>query len=71
MDTLKQIEEQIKSKNIILYMKGSPQIPQCGFSATTVNILMHCGKKFAYVDILANPNIRAELPKYANWLTFS
>jgi monothiol glutaredoxin len=70
MDTLKQIEEQIKNNQIILYMKGSPDIPQCGFSATAVNMLMQCGKKFAYVDVLANPDIRYELPKYANWPTF-
>lgn len=70
MDTLQQIEDQIKNNQIVLYMKGSPDIPQCGFSATAVNILMQCGKKFAYVDVLANPHIRAELPKYANWPTF-
>ena len=51
-------------------MKGSPEAPQCGFSAQTVQALMSCGKEFAYVDILQNPDIRTELPKYADWPTF-
>ncbi len=64
------IKEQIEANPIILYMKGSPQAPQCGFSAQTVQCLMACGERFAYVDILANPEIRATLPRYANWPTF-
>ncbi len=64
------IKEQIESNSIILYMKGSPQAPQCGFSAQTVQCLIACGERFAYVDILANPEIRASLPRYANWPTF-
>jgi monothiol glutaredoxin len=51
-------------------MKGSPNQPQCGFSARTVEALMACGERFAYVDILTNPDIRAALPSYANWPTF-
>lgn len=69
-DALNTIQEQIQSNPIILYMKGSPQAPQCGFSAQTVQCLMACGERFAYVDILANPDIRATLPGYANWPTF-
>lgn len=70
MDIMDQIKEQIESHDILLYMKGSPKLPQCGFSSQAVQILMACGEKFAYVDILANPEIRANLPKYANWPTF-
>jgi monothiol glutaredoxin len=70
MNTLDVIKEQIGSNTIILYMKGSPNQPQCGFSARTSQALMACGERFAYVDILANPDIRAELPKFANWPTF-
>ncbi|EAQ66171.1 hypothetical protein MED121_05800 [Marinomonas sp. MED121] len=51
-------------------MKGTPRMPQCGFSAQTVQALMSCGERFAFVNILENPEIRAELPKYANWPTF-
>ena len=64
------IREQIASNPIILYMKGSPQAPQCGFSAQTVQYLMQCGERFAYVDVLSHPEIRATLPGYANWPTF-
>jgi len=68
--TLERIQEQISDNDILLYMKGSPKFPMCGFSAQTVEALMACKTPFAYVDILENPDIRAELPKYANWPTF-
>jgi monothiol glutaredoxin len=51
-------------------MKGSPKLPSCGFSSQASQALMNCGEKFAYVDILLNPDIRAELPAYAQWPTF-
>ena len=71
MDTiLDTIKQQIADNPIILYMKGSPQAPQCGFSAQTVQCMVACGQRFAYVDILANPDIRATLPGYADWPTF-
>ena len=67
IDTIKQ---QISENPIILYMKGSPQAPQCGFSAQTVQCMVACGQRFAYVDILSNPDIRASMPGYAEWPTF-
>ena len=70
MDVLDTIREQIQTNAIILYMKGSPQAPQCGFSAQTVQCLMACGERFAYVDVLSNPEVRASLPGFANWPTF-
>ncbi len=70
MDILETIREQIEKNPVLLYMKGSPNQPQCGFSARSVQALMACGERFAYVDILANPDIRANLPKYADWPTF-
>lgn len=70
METIDKIKQQIEENKIILYMKGSPEAPQCGFSAQASQAVMSCGKEFAYVDILQNPDIRAELPKYANWPTF-
>ena len=69
-DILDTIKEQIEANPILLYMKGSPAAPQCGFSAQTVQCLVACGQRFAYVDILSNPEIRATLPQYANWPTF-
>ena len=70
MTTIEKIERQVKENPILLYMKGSPKLPSCGFSAQAVQALSSCGERFAYVDILQNPDIRAELPKYANWPTF-
>jgi len=64
------IKQQIGENPIILYMKGSPQAPQCGFSAQTVQCMVACGQRFAYVDILSNPDIRETLPGFANWPTF-
>ena len=69
-DTIERIKEQISQNNILLYMKGSPKLPSCGFSSQASQALMSCGEKFAFVDILQNPDIRAELPKYAEWPTF-
>jgi monothiol glutaredoxin len=69
-DILDTIKQQIESNTIILYMKGSPNEPQCGFSARTSQALMACGERFAYVDVLSNPEIRANLPAYGNWPTF-
>jgi len=70
MDTIERIKEQISENSILLFMKGSPKLPSCGFSSHASQSLMQCGEKFAYVDILQNPDIRAELPKYADWPTF-
>ena len=70
MDINEVIKEQIEGNTILLYMKGSPNAPQCGFSARTVQALMECGERFAYVDIWSHPEIRASLPAYANWPTF-
>ena len=70
MDILETIREQITANPVLIYMKGSPDQPQCGFSAQTVQCMVACGQRFAYVDILANPEIRATLPGIANWPTF-
>lgn len=67
---VEQIKQQIKDNPVILYMKGTPEQPQCGFSARAVQILESCHIDFSSVDILANPEIRRQLPLYANWPTF-
>lgn len=69
-EVVQTIKDQIESNPILLYMKGSPGAPQCGFSAQTVQCLIACGERFSYVDILSNPEIRSTLPGYANWPTF-
>ncbi|MGQ3890734.1 Grx4 family monothiol glutaredoxin [Legionella sp. CNM-4043-24] len=70
METIDKIKKQISDNAIILYMKGSPKAPQCGFSARAVQCIEACGVDFAYVDILANPDIRQTLPSYSDWPTF-
>lgn len=70
LSTLEKIKKQITENPILLYMKGSPKLPSCGFSAQAVSLLTQCGAPFAYVDILQHPDIRSDLPKYANWPTF-
>ena len=64
------IREQIANNAVLIYMKGSPDAPQCGFSAQATQVLMACGQRFAYIDILANPDIRANLPQVSDWPTF-
>ena len=70
MDIEQEIKEQISTNPILLYMKGSPDSPQCGFSSKATQLLISCGKPFSFVDILLNPEIRANLPKVSNWPTF-
>ena len=70
MDIEEKIRQQIADSTILLYMKGTPYQPQCGFSARTVQALIECEAEFAYVDILENPEIRATLPNISDWPTF-
>jgi len=63
-------KEQIAANPVLIYMKGSPDAPQCGFSSQATQILMACGERFAFIDILANPDIRATLPQVSEWPTF-
>ncbi len=70
METIDKIKQQIKDHSILLYMKGSPKLPSCGFSSQATQTLMACGEKFAYVDILQHPDIRSALPAFAQWPTF-
>ena len=64
------IIDQIKDNKILIYMKGSPYEPKCGFSAKTVQALIDCGAEFSYVDILENQDIRQTLPSISDWPTF-
>ena len=70
MEILEEIKAQVEENPILLYMKGSPDAPQCGFSSKASQILISCGKPFSFVDILSNPEIRANLPQFSNWPTF-
>lgn len=64
------IKEQVTTHNVVLYMKGTPQFPQCGFSSNAVQILKACGVNDAFtVNVLAEPEIREGIKAYANWPT--
>ena len=70
MDTQQRIKEQVEANPVVLYMKGTPQMPQCGFSAMAVQVLQACGvSSFATVNVLADPEIRQGIKEFANWPT--
>jgi len=64
------IKSTVEENSIVLFMKGTPEFPQCGFSMRTAEALKACNAEFAYVDILAEPEIRTNLPVFSNWPTF-
>ena len=70
MTVNERIEKQLSEHPIILYMKGTPDFPQCGFSSQAVAALKACGKPFSYVNIFEDPEIREGLKSYSNWPTF-
>lgn len=65
-----ELRKQISQYPVLLYMKGSPTTPQCGFSARACGVLSAIGKPFAWVDILAEPLVRQHLPSVSEWPTF-
>ncbi len=70
MDVMDKIKSTVEENSIVLFMKGTPEFPQCGFSMRTAEALKACNAEFAYVDILAEPEIRVNLPIFSNWPTF-
>lgn len=70
MSVKERIEEQLRSHDVLLYMKGSPDFPQCGFSGQAVAALKAVGKPFAYFNIFEDEEIRQGLKEYSNWPTF-
>jgi monothiol glutaredoxin len=70
MDVLERIQQQVDSHPIVIYMKGTPQMPSCGFSSRASQALQACGVEFAYVNVLEDPEIFENLPRFANWPTF-
>lgn len=70
MDVQESIKNAVEENSIIIFMKGIPDTPQCGFSARTIEALKACNADFSYIDILAEPAIRSGLPQYSNWPTF-
>ncbi|MGB5833179.1 MAG: Grx4 family monothiol glutaredoxin [Thiohalocapsa sp.] len=70
MDALERIDQQVKNNAVVIYMKGTPQMPQCGFSSRASQALGDSGVPFAYVNVLQDPEIFEHLPRYADWPTF-
>ena len=64
------LKQQIKENDILIYMKGTPYEPQCGFSARTVQALIECDAQFSYVDVIENNDVRVALPSVSDWPTF-
>jgi monothiol glutaredoxin len=70
MDVNERIKAVLADHAIVLFMKGTPQFPMCGFSSRAVQALREAGAEFHAVNVLADPEVRAALPHYANWPTF-
>jgi monothiol glutaredoxin len=68
-DIQKEIQDLVSSNQVVLYMKGTKHMPQCGFSATAVNILQHLGVDFVDVNVLADPEVRDGIKKFSDWPT--
>jgi len=68
--TMERIKQIVESHPIVLFMKGTPQFPMCGFSSRTVEALTSVGASFHAVNVLSDPEIRANLPRFSNWPTF-
>ncbi len=63
------IKQTVESNSVVLFMKGTPDFPQCGFSGRAVQVLKACGAEFAAVDVLADPEVREGIKQYSHWPT--
>jgi monothiol glutaredoxin len=70
VDVVERIKTPLSGSPVVLFMKGTPDFPQCGFSAQTVAALRSCGAKFAHVNIFEDPELREALKKYSSWPTY-
>lgn len=70
VDVIERIKSQLSSNPVLLYMKGTPDFPQCGFSAAAVRALSASGAKFNHVNIFEDPELREALKQYSNWPTY-
>ena len=70
MEVVERIKQQLQAKPVVLFMKGTPDFPQCGFSAQTVAALRACGAEFNHVNIFEDPELREALKAYSNWPTY-
>ncbi|MBU0500162.1 MAG: Grx4 family monothiol glutaredoxin [Gammaproteobacteria bacterium] len=70
MDVMERIKQQVENNPVIIFMKGTPQFPLCGFSSRAAAALKECGEPFAHVNVLQDPEIFENLPRFADWPTF-
>lgn len=70
MEVIERIKNHLGSHQVVLFMKGNPDFPQCGFSAQAVAALRACGTEFAAVNIFEDPELREALKSYSNWPTY-
>jgi monothiol glutaredoxin len=70
MDIVDRIKQELSSGPVVLFMKGTPDFPQCGFSAQAVAALRACGAQFRHVNIFEDPELRDALKRYSNWPTY-
>ena len=70
MDVMDRIKQSVEENPVMIFMKGEPKMPMCGFSSQAAQALMACGKEFGYCNIIADPDIMANLPRFADWPTF-
>jgi len=70
MDVVEKIKAELSSAPVVLFMKGTPDFPQCGFSAQTVQALRAVGAEFKPINIFEAPELRAALKRYSNWPTY-
>lgn len=70
MSVIERIQDQLNSNPVVLYMKGTPDFPQCGFSGRVVQVLQACNAQYMYVNIFEDPELRETLKEYSNWPTY-
>ena len=70
MNVIERIKDQIENNPVVLYMKGTPDFPQCGFSGQAVQVLQACNAKFASINIFEDPELREALKEYSHWPTY-
>ncbi|MBE0437870.1 MAG: Grx4 family monothiol glutaredoxin [Methylomicrobium sp.] len=70
MDVISRIKDQIENNPVVLYMKGTPDFPQCGFSGRSVQVLQACKADFTFVNIFEDPELREALKEYSSWPTY-
>ena len=70
MSAIEKIKKQVSENPVMLYMKGTPDMPMCGFSSRTVDALKQCGKEFAYCNVILDQEVMQDLPSFKDWPTF-